>query len=116
LRFPWPKTPVQVVLKKRDAENAFREIWSTVVDPESRAVNPPICRLRESCGPCSRTAPRLRKSICSSSARDTPPIRSDKFHRDVQRLVGRLFEYEPSRRAGRTSTCARSIFLLRSPG
>src|SRR6188474_3843984 len=32
LRFPWPKTPVQVVLKKRDAENAFREIWSTVVD------------------------------------------------------------------------------------
>ena len=40
LRFPWPKNPVQVVLKKRDAENAFREIWSTTVDPESRFVNP----------------------------------------------------------------------------
>ncbi|MHB8999773.1 MAG: IgA Peptidase M64 [Thermoanaerobaculia bacterium] len=29
LRFPWPKNPVQVVLKKRDAQNAFHEIWST---------------------------------------------------------------------------------------
>ena len=40
LRFPWPRSPVQVVLKKRDAENAFREIWSTTVDPQSRFVNP----------------------------------------------------------------------------
>ena len=29
LRFPWPKRPVQVVLKKRDAQNAFQQIWST---------------------------------------------------------------------------------------
>ena len=40
LRLPWPKAPVQVVLKKRDAQNSFRELWSTVVDPESRFVNP----------------------------------------------------------------------------
>jgi len=40
LRFPWPKMPVQVVLKKRDPENSFREIWSTVIDPGSRFVNP----------------------------------------------------------------------------
>ncbi len=33
LRFPAPDKPVQVVLKKRDAANAFREIWSVTVDP-----------------------------------------------------------------------------------
>jgi hypothetical protein len=39
LRFPWPRAPVQVVLKKRDSENSFHELWSTVVDPDSRFVN-----------------------------------------------------------------------------
>src|SRR4029453_2259180 len=29
LRFPWPKSPVQIVLKKRDRDNSFREFWST---------------------------------------------------------------------------------------
>jgi hypothetical protein len=33
LRFPAPAAPVQVVLKKRDARNAFREVWSLLVDP-----------------------------------------------------------------------------------
>jgi hypothetical protein len=29
LRFPWPKAPVHVVLKKRGADGLFREIWTT---------------------------------------------------------------------------------------
>ncbi|MEO8197580.1 MAG: peptidase M64 N-terminal domain-containing protein, partial [Thermoanaerobaculia bacterium] len=33
LRFPRPAGPVQIVLKKRDKANDFREIWSLVVDP-----------------------------------------------------------------------------------
>src|SRR5436853_791497 len=39
LRFPVPTTAVQVVLKKRDAANAFREIWSLVVDPKDMFVD-----------------------------------------------------------------------------
>src|SRR5438477_11957373 len=39
VRFPWPKKAVQVVLKKRDKENAFQQIWSTLIDPDSRFVN-----------------------------------------------------------------------------
>jgi len=39
LRFPWPKSPVQVVLKKRDRDNSFHELWSTSIDPDSRFVN-----------------------------------------------------------------------------
>ena len=37
LRFPAPAGPVQVNLKKRDARNAFKEIWSTTVDPKDIA-------------------------------------------------------------------------------
>ena len=41
----------------------------------------------------------------------------DKFHRDVQRLVGRLFEYEPFKARGALiSTCAPSISLLPRSG
>src|SRR5687768_2895544 len=32
LRFPWPKKPVQVVLKKRDSAQAFNQVWSTLID------------------------------------------------------------------------------------
>lgn len=40
LRFPWPRQTFRVVVSKRDAENQFRPVWSTVVDPTSRFVNP----------------------------------------------------------------------------
>ena len=33
LRFPAPDAPVEIALKKRDAKNNWRDIWSTVLDP-----------------------------------------------------------------------------------
>jgi hypothetical protein len=39
LRFPAPDGPVQIILKKRDQENAFREIWTLNVDPKDMFVN-----------------------------------------------------------------------------
>jgi hypothetical protein len=39
LRFPAPTAPVQIVLKKRDANNAFIEIWTTIVDPKNIFVD-----------------------------------------------------------------------------
>jgi hypothetical protein len=38
-RFPEPRHPVQVLLKKRAADGTFREIFSTLVDPASRQVD-----------------------------------------------------------------------------
>lgn len=35
LRFPEPERPVQVVVRKRDANNAWRDVWSTVIDPKN---------------------------------------------------------------------------------
>ena len=42
LRFPMPDAPVEVVLKKRDARNAFREVASFPVDPRDMFVDPSV--------------------------------------------------------------------------
>src|SRR5262245_2204740 len=39
LRFPAPSRPVQVILKKRDRENRFTEVWTASVDPEDQTVD-----------------------------------------------------------------------------
>jgi hypothetical protein len=39
LRFPAPAAPVQVILKKRAADNSFREIWSLTVDPKDILID-----------------------------------------------------------------------------
>ena len=101
LRFPWPKGPVQVVVKKRDAANAFREIWSTLVEPDSRFVNradrAPIGKVWTVLenGPASAKVDLLVLGDGYTDA-ELP-----KFHADVKRLVGELFATEPfkSRRA-----------------
>ncbi|MDQ3280002.1 MAG: IgA Peptidase M64, partial [Acidobacteriota bacterium] len=95
LRFPWPKKPVQVVLKKRDAQNAFQQIWSTVIDPNSRFVNPsdvkPAGRVWSYLdnGPASQKVDLLVIGEGYTQA-ETPKLR-----KDVERLVGRLFATEP---------------------
>jgi len=49
LRFPAPDAPVEIVLKKRDAKNSWRDIWSTDIDPKDifidRSKVPPPARL-----------------------------------------------------------------------
>jgi hypothetical protein len=101
LRFPWPKAPVQVVLKKRDRDNSFREFWSTVIDPNSRFVNrgePPkvgtVWSIVDS-GPPSQKVDLLLISEGYTAAQMA------KFHSDAKRLVEALFAVEPfkSRRA-----------------
>ena len=43
LRFPEPRRPVQIRLKKRGPRQTFQEIWSTRIDPNSRFVlRPPL--------------------------------------------------------------------------
>ncbi|MBV8519497.1 MAG: peptidase M64 [Acidobacteria bacterium] len=95
LRFPWPKKPVQVILKKRDEANAFQQIWSTVIDPNSRAVNPadraPAGRVWSYLdnGPASQKVDLLVIGEGYTAA-EMP-----KLHKDVERLVGKLFATDP---------------------
>jgi len=38
LRFPGIEKPARIVLKKRDAKNAFVEVWTTRVDPADKFI------------------------------------------------------------------------------
>jgi hypothetical protein len=95
VRFPWPKHPVQVVIKKRDRLNMFREVWSTLIDPASRFVNAAdrapagkVWTVFES-GPAAAKVDLLVLGDGYAEA-DLP-----KFHADVKRLTDRLFATEP---------------------
>jgi IgA Peptidase M64/Peptidase M64 N-terminus len=95
LRFPLPAAPVQVVLKKRDARNAFREIWSTLIDPTDpfidRAAPPsagPVVELLKSGDPAAKVDLLILGDGYTAAERG-------KFERDARRLVELLFAVEP---------------------
>ena len=83
LRFPLVDKPVRIVVKKRDARNAFIEVWSLSVDPNDKfiergavaAVRPGRCssftraaipRPSSTCWCCATATPRASEG--SSSA------------------------------------------------
>ena len=97
LRFPWPKAPVQVVLKTRDAENSFHEIWSTVIDPDSRFVNPTDREPMGEVWPLFENGPPSEKVDLLVIGEGYTAAEIPKFHADATRLVNALFQEEPFR-------------------
>jgi len=97
LRFPWPKAPVQVVLKTRDAENSFHEIWSTVIDPDSRFVNPTDLDPIGEVWSLFENGPPSEKVDLLVIGEGYTAAQIPKFHADATRLVNALFEEEPFR-------------------
>jgi len=95
LRFPEPKAPVQIVLKKRDSQNAFREIWSLIVDPSAPTVD------RAAPSGAARVWPVMK----NGEPRDKVDIlllgdgytaaEVEKWHRDARRLSDLLFAVSP---------------------
>ncbi|MBC8647525.1 MAG: IgA Peptidase M64 [Thermoanaerobaculia bacterium] len=97
LRFPAPAGPVQVVLKKRDSRNAFREIWSLLVDPSDPFVD-------TSLPPKPGELLAIEKHGDSASKVDFLIIgdgytaaERPKFEKDARRLVEILFSFSPFR-------------------
>jgi hypothetical protein len=97
LRFPWPRRPVQVTLKKRDAQNAFRELWTTVIDPNSRFVVPADLPPRGQVWTLFENGPATEKVDLLLLGEGYTGAEMDKFHADAQRLVDALFQHEPFR-------------------
>ena len=95
LRFPWPKSPVQVVLKKRDRLNAFHEFWSALVDPASRHVNrarlAPVAKVRT----LWESGPPETKVDLLLIGDGYAEAEMAKFEADAKRLVERMFALEP---------------------
>ncbi len=95
LRFPWPKRPVQIVLKKRDAQQAFQQIWSTVIDPNSRFVNPADLKPVAKPFAIFENGPPAEKVDLLVVGEGYTEAELPKFQADVKRLVGKLFDTEP---------------------
>src|SRR5262245_60989693 len=96
LRFPAPDAPVKVVIKKRDAKNVFREIWTFAVDPADKFVERgtgirdagALIKLHESGDPAKKLDLLILGDGYTASERG-------KFERDARRLVGVLFATAP---------------------
>ncbi|MBI5543119.1 MAG: hypothetical protein HY901_04475, partial [Deltaproteobacteria bacterium] len=95
LRFPAPAAPVQVLLKKRDARNAFREVWSLPVDPADMFVDPSkptapgaLIELLKSGEPSEKVDLLILGDGYTAAERA-------KFEKDARKLVEILFGYSP---------------------
>ncbi|HYG08563.1 MAG TPA: M64 family metallopeptidase, partial [Pyrinomonadaceae bacterium] len=95
LRFPAPDAPVQILLKKRDARNAFREVWATTIDPRdifiSKAkVSPParVIEIEKNGDPASKVDLLLLGDGYTAAE-------AGKFERDARRLTAILFQTSP---------------------
>jgi hypothetical protein len=95
LRFPAPAAPVQVTVMKRDPNNAFHEIWSTIVDPADQFIDTsvppspgPLMTLQKSGDPAGKVDFLILGD--GYTAAELP-----KFEKDARRLVDILFSTSP---------------------
>ena len=95
VRFPWPKHPVQLVIKKRDASGAFQQLWSTLIDPSSRNVNPSERKAAGRVWNVIENGPPAEKVDILVIGEGYTESELPKFHKDVARMVGKLFDTEP---------------------
>lgn len=95
LRFPAPEAPVQVVVKKRDAQNAFREVWSTNIDPHDKYID-----TSQTPAPGRRLEiekhgdPALKVDLLFLGEGYTA-AELDKCEQDVRRLTEGVFTFSP---------------------
>ncbi|HZH91880.1 MAG TPA: IgA Peptidase M64 [Pyrinomonadaceae bacterium] len=95
LRFPAPAAPVQVLLKKRDARNAFREVWTTTVNPRDILISNAKATAPARVIEIERNGdPSLKVDLLILGDGYTV-AESGKFERDARRLVGVLFQTSP---------------------
>jgi hypothetical protein len=96
LRFPLVDKPARIVIKKRDARNAFRDVWSVAIDPAGKFVERNssvvpaggLIKFHESGDPATKLDLLILGDGYTSAERG-------KFERDARRLVRALFTTSP---------------------
>ena len=95
LRFPAPSAPVKIVVRKRDTQNAFRDVWTATVNPkdpfvdDSKPPSPgPLIELQKS-GPPAEKVDFLILGDGYTAAE------LGKFEKDARRLMEILFSVSP---------------------
>jgi hypothetical protein len=95
LRFPWPRKPVVVILKKRNPENKFQAIWTTIIDPDSRQVNPADIAPTHKIDIILDNGPASQKLDIVILGDGYSANEMEKFRNDVKRLTDILLNVEP---------------------
>jgi hypothetical protein len=95
LRLPWPKAPVQIVLKKRRQQGSFHEIWSTTIDSRSRFVTAADAKPAGTVWTLFENGPASEKVDLLIIGEGYTAEQMPKFHADAKRLVNAMFEVEP---------------------
>jgi len=95
LRFPAPESPVEVVVKERDTQNAFQEIWKTTVDPNDKHIDssppplhPHVIRIQDNGDPALKLDLLFLGEGYTASEQG-------KCEKDIHRLTEGLFSYSP---------------------
>lgn len=97
LRFPWPKGPVHIILRKRDAQNVFQPFWSADVDPAARSVSRADRKPAGNVWPIFENGPAGGKVDVLLISEGYAAGELPRFHADATRLVNALFDTEPFR-------------------
>ena len=93
VRFPEPATRVKLVIRKRGANNEFRELWSITVDPRDRAVRTATPR-HKPWAVMRNGAPRDKVDLLLLGDGYTAG-EMEKWHRDARRTAQLLFAASP---------------------
>jgi hypothetical protein len=94
VRIPEPRKPFQVRIRKRGADQNFREIWSLAIDPASRFVNRPALPRRDVWDVMVHGKPALKADLVILGDGYSGEER-DAFRADVRRATDALFAIEP---------------------
>lgn len=95
LRFPAPDAPVEIVLKERDPENNFRQVWTVNIDPKDKFIDravsqppAPLLKLQYSGDPATHVDFLILGDGYTAAE-------SAKFQKDARRLMALLFNTSP---------------------
>lgn len=97
LRFPAPERPFQIVVKRRDAENAFREVWQTTMEPRDSSVDPSAPAPSAKLLPLQKSGDPAAKVDFLILGDGYTAAEEPKFEKDARRLTEILFSTSPFR-------------------
>ncbi len=94
-RIPEPKAPIEFALEKRGADQEFRALWSTTIDPSSRFVDRSAIAKQGEIIPLFEHGPRASKVDLLIVGDAYTAAERDKFVADAKRLTDAMFKTEP---------------------
>ncbi len=95
VRFPAPDSAIQLILKKRDAHNAFREVWSVVIDPKSQEIDRASPSATVKVWAVMKNGEPREKVDLLLMGDGYTAAEMDKWHQDARRLSETLFAVSP---------------------